>query len=183
MVGPSILVLYATDRYGWSPATTGFVMMASGAMGSLVQMVLVGPIVARFGERGAVLAGAAAGAIGYACFGAAATGAGYLAAIPVFAFMNLFMPGLQGLMTRRVSPANQGQLQGALQGLQSLASILGPLVFGMGFAWSIRGGTSRLPGFAYFVASALLLGVFLLAFKVARATEGRVHRDSQEQTP
>jgi DHA1 family tetracycline resistance protein-like MFS transporter len=170
-------VRYTNYRYGWSPGTVGFVMMASGAMGSLVQMALVGPIVARFGERGAVLIGAAAGAIGFACFGVAATGAGYLAAILIFAFMNLFMPGLQGLMARCLSPSEQGRLQGALQGLQSLASILGPLLFGLAFAWSILDDTAfRIPGLAYFIASALSLVVLLVAFKVERVTGRNLRR-------
>ena len=36
------------------------------------------------------------------------------------------MPGLQGLMTRRVGPQEQGQLQGANQSLQGIAAIIGP---------------------------------------------------------
>lgn len=172
MVGPSIFVLYGGYRYGWSPVTIGLVMMVSGGLGTLVQMTLVAPVVKRFGERGAVLTGAAAGAIGYACFGLASKGSGYLAAIPVYAVMNLFMPGLQGLMTRRLSPAEQGQLQGAVQAMQGLASIVGPLIFGLGFAWSIRpGATWHAPGSAFFVASALLLIALLCALRSARPAD------------
>lgn len=169
MVGPAIFVLYGGYRYGWSPVTIGLVMMVSGGLGTVVQMTLVAPVVKRFGERGAVLTGAAAGAIGYACFGFASHGSGYLAAIPVYAVMNLFMPGLQGLMTRRLSPAEQGQLQGAVQALQGLASIAGPLIFGLGFAWSIRPGAAlHAPGLAFFIAAALLVVAWLCAWRVAR---------------
>ncbi|MGQ7935494.1 MFS transporter [Paraburkholderia sp. D1E] len=179
MVGPAIFVLYGGYRYAWSPVTVGLVMLTSGALGSLVQVALVGPVVARLGERGAVLIGAAAGAIGYACFGLAKTGAGYFAAIPVYAAMNLFMPGLQGLMTRRLAATEQGQLQGVIQAMQGLASIIGPLIFGLGFAWSIRPGAAwHYPGLAFFIASALLFGTLLLAFRVARPASEAIRVDA-----
>ena len=59
-----------------------------------------------------------------------------LLAVPVFAFTGLLMPGLQGLMTRRVAPYQQGQLQGANQSLMGLSSIIGPVIFGEVFAWN-----------------------------------------------
>jgi len=37
-----------------------------------------------------------------------------------------------------VTPREQGRLQGVGQSLQGLASVLGPILFGMTFAWSIR---------------------------------------------
>ncbi|PCE22263.1 tetracycline resistance MFS efflux pump [Paraburkholderia acidicola] len=170
MVGPAIFVLYGGYRYGWTPVTIGLVMMVSGALASVVQMALVGPVVARVGERGAMLIGATAGAIGYACFGLATTGTGYLIAIPVYALMNLFMPALQGLATRRLSPAEQGQLQGVVQGMQGLASVFGPLLFGLSFAWSIRPGAAwHVPGLAFFIASTLMVVALLSALRNAKA--------------
>ncbi|MGH6991727.1 MAG: MFS transporter, partial [Caulobacteraceae bacterium] len=52
---PTIFVLYTGYRYGWTPKTLGFVFLATGAAGVVVQMFLVGPVVKRIGERGAVL--------------------------------------------------------------------------------------------------------------------------------
>ncbi|WP_186205396.1 MFS transporter [Burkholderia gladioli] len=169
MVAPTIFVLYGDYRYGWSPAQIGLVMMLSGALGTLVQVGLVGPIVARVGERGALLLGAAGGVIGYACFGLAATGIAYLAIMPVYVLFNLFMPALQGLMTRRVGELEQGQLQGALQAFSGLAAILGPLVYGAAFSWSIGTQLARpMPGFAYYIAALLMAGALLLGWRVAR---------------
>lgn len=93
-----------------------------------------------------------------------------MAGIPVFAFMNFLMPGLQGLMTRRVESSAQGQLQGANQALQGIASVIGPIIFGTTFAWSIRhDGQIHEPGLAIFLASGMLVGAFLLALKVGHA--------------
>lgn len=169
---PSIFVLYTGYRYGWSPSVMGLAMMASGVAGVLLQGFLVGPVVARIGERGALLLGAAGGALGFAWYGYAPTGVHYLMGIPIFALIGFLMPGLQGLMTRRVPPHQQGQLQGVNQSLQGIASMLGPALFGLTFAWSIRHeATLQAPGLAIYLASALLFAALVLGSRVARASE------------
>jgi DHA1 family tetracycline resistance protein-like MFS transporter len=166
---PAIFVLYTGYRYGWTPGFMGLTMMATGLAGVIVQTLLVGPVVAKIGERGALLLGAAAGAAGFAIYGTAQTGWAYMLGVPVFALMNFLMPGLQGLMTRRVEPSAQGQLQGANQALQGIASVIGPIVFGMSFAWSIRhDGVMHQPGLAIYLASALLIAALLLSLRVGR---------------
>ncbi|CAN5546888.1 tetracycline resistance MFS efflux pump [soil metagenome] len=167
---PSIFVLYSGYRYGWSPGIIGLTMMATGLLGVLVQTLLVGPVVAKIGERGALLLGAAGGCVGFALYGFAPTGWFYLASAPVFAVLNFMQPGLQGLMSRRVDPMHQGQLQGANQGLQGIASVLGPAMFGTIFAWSIHhDATLHAPGLAIYLASFLLLMAMLLGVRVAHA--------------
>ena len=169
VVLPTIFVLYTGYRYGWTPAILGFTFMASGAAMIAAQMFLVGPLVKRIGERGAVLVGSGVGAIGFVIYALAPSGLIYLMAIPVFAAMGFLQPGLLGLMSRRVGSQNQGQLQGANQSLQGIASIVGPPLFGLTFAWSIRHEVSlHLPGLAILVAAGLLGLAFLLSLRVAR---------------
>lgn len=170
VVLPTIFVLYTTYRYGWSPRALGFTFLLTGVLGVTVQMFLVGPIVARLGERRTVLAGGAIGALGFVWYGWAPAGWIYLAGAPVFAFSALLMPGLQGLMTRRIAPNQQGQLQGAMQSLQGIASIIGPVIFGETFAWSLRHEAAlHSPGLAIYVSAALLGLATLLATATARA--------------
>ncbi len=166
---PSIFVLYAGYRYGWGPSVLGYTFLATGIAGVIVQSLLIAPVVKRIGERNAVLLGAAAGVIGFVWYGWAPTGLMYLLAVPVFAFTGFLMPGLQGLMTRRVAPHEQGQLQGANQSLMGIGSILGPLLFGTVFAWSIRHEAFHLPGLAIFLSAGLLVLAFLLALVAAKA--------------
>lgn len=167
---PSIFVLYTGYRYGWTPGFMGLTMMATGLAGVIVQMLLIGPVVAKIGERGALLLGAAAGATGFAIYGFAPNGWVYIAGVPVFALLNFLQPGLQGLMTRRVEANHQGQLQGANQSLQGIASVIGPIVFGTTFAWSIRHeGVFHQPGAAIYLASTLLVAAFLLSLRVGRS--------------
>jgi DHA1 family tetracycline resistance protein-like MFS transporter len=168
MVLPSIFVLYTGYRYGWTPKTLGLTFAATGIAGIIVQSFLVGPVVARIGERNAVLVGAATATLAFIWYGAAPFGWLYLLGVPVFALGNLLQPGLQGLMTRRLAPNQQGQLQGANQSLTGIASILGPPLFGLVFAWSVhRDARLHLPGLAIFVAAGLMSLAFLLALRKA----------------
>ncbi|HSV03102.1 MAG TPA: TCR/Tet family MFS transporter [Phenylobacterium sp.] len=170
IVLPTIFVLYTTYRYGWTPGVLGLTFLLTGVLGVIVQMFLVGPAVAGLGERRVVLLGLLAGASGFVWYGAASVGWAYLLGAPIFALSGLIMPGLQGLMTRRVSPSAQGQLQGANQSLQGIASIVGPLIFGETFAWSLRHQASlHSPGLAIYLSAGLLTLGFLLALRTAHA--------------
>ena len=167
---PSIFVLYAGYRYHWGSDIVGLTMMGTGLLGVLVQTQFVGPVVARIGERGSLLLGTIGGAAGFALYGLAPNGWLYIASAPVFALLNFAQPGLQGLMTRRVGPQQQGQLQGANQGLQGVASVVGPMIFGLTFAWAIRhDAVLHTPGLPIFIAAALLAGAFLLSIRVGHA--------------
>ena len=169
VVLPTIFVLYTGYRYGWTPSILGLTFMASGASMIAVQMFLVGPVVKAVGERGAVLLGASLGGLGFLIYGLAPNGPVYLIGVPVFALIGLMQPGLMGLMTRRVGPQHQGQLQGANQSLQGIASMIGPSLFGLTFAWLVRHDSSvHLPGGAILISVALLALAFLISLRVAR---------------
>lgn len=168
IVLPTIFVLYTTHRYGWSPGFLGLTFLLTGVLGVLVQIFMVGPIVSRFGERRTLLFGLTAGALGFLWYGWAPEGWIYLMGAPVFALSGLIMPGLQGLMTRKVEPFEQGQLQGANQGLNGIGAIVGPPLFGLVFAWSLRSGHPE--GLAIYLAA----GILGLALVIALATTRHV---------
>ena len=71
---PNIFVLYTQLRYHWSLSFLGVTFFITGALGILVQSFVVGPVVKRIGERGAVIAGAAAGMAGFVIYALAPTG-------------------------------------------------------------------------------------------------------------
>ncbi len=73
-------------------------------------------------------------------------------------------PGLQGLMTRRVDPQHQGRLQGANQSFQGIASVIGPPLFGLTFAWAVRHDAHlHMPGLPILISAALLAIAFLIS--------------------
>ena len=164
-VWPMVYVLYVSHRYHWSSTVIGLVMMISGAAGIGVQMGLVGPVVRRIGERGAVVLGVSFGAIGMAIYGWAPTSLVYFVGMPFSVLAGFAMPGIMALMTNRVGVAVQGQLQGANQALVGIASIVGPLVYGPIFAWALRSeAVLHAPGAPFYVAGLAYAAVLLLAF-------------------
>jgi DHA1 family tetracycline resistance protein-like MFS transporter len=164
---PNIFVLYTQLRYHWSQSFLGLTFFITGALGILVQSFVVGPAVNRIGERGAVIAGAAAGLTGFVIYALAPNGWMYFIGMPVFALMGLMQPGLQGLMTRHVSASEQGRLQGANQSTGGIAAILGPIIFPLSYAWALL-SLPAVPGLPVLIAAALLAIAMTLALRLAR---------------
>jgi DHA1 family tetracycline resistance protein-like MFS transporter len=174
VVLPSTFVLYATYRYGWDTATVGLTMALVGVCAMAVQGAGVGPIVRRLGESRALLLGLACGAAGFLIFAVAPTGPLSWLGIPVMALWGVAGAAIQALMTRRVAPDQQGQLQGATSSVQSLSQLIGPFLFTLTFAYFISPQAPvSLPGAPFFLASALLL----LSLVIAARTVADVKRD------
>lgn len=164
---PSVFVLYAGFRYGWNERDVGLTLAIIGVFNIIVQAVLVKRIVARFGERLALFAGLLCGGIGYTIYGLAPTGIAFLCALPVFAFMGLVGPAAQGLMTRRVGPSEQGQLQGANSSILGITGLIGPGLFTLTFASFIGAHRDwRLPGAPFLLAALLMAVALILAWRV-----------------
>lgn len=166
----SVFVLYTGVRYQWTALNMGWYLMAVGIGAIVVQALLVKPIVGRFSERGALIIGLIAGITGFFVYGYAPTSLWFWGVLPVFALMNLVGPGVQGMMSKRVGPSEQGRLQGANSSNMAVAGLIGPMLFTTVFAASIKGhGGWHNPGAAPWVSSALLVVALLLAVRIPRA--------------
>ena len=161
---PSIFVLYATYRYGWDSKTVGVTLAMVGVCAMLVQGVGIGPIVRVFGERRSLLLGLICGAAGFFIFAIAPTGPLSWLGIPVMSLWGVSGAAIQALMTKRVAPDQQGQLQGANSSVQSISQLLGPFLFTLTFAYFIGAQTPlHLPGAPFYLASALVLLALVIA--------------------
>ena len=167
----AVFVLYAGYRYGWSTWEVGLVLALAGALDMLVQGVLVGPLVKRWGDRKTMIFGLVGGGAGLAAFGLAPSGLWFTLALFPNALWGFAMPTLQSLMTRRVSESEQGQLQGANMSVASIAGIASPLFFGFVYAASL-GDAPPIPhpGTSFVLAAAILLAGAVIGQMVARRT-------------
>lgn len=164
---PSVTVLYMGYRYGWDERTVGLVMAGVGICSMVVQGALIGPVVRRFGERCALVAGLLFGAAGFAIYGIAASGAVFLIGVPVMALWGFANPAALGLMSRRVGAQEQGQVQGANGSIAGIANMIGPGLFTQIFAVGIapeRGW--HLPGAPFALACLMLVGAMAIAWLV-----------------
>jgi DHA1 family tetracycline resistance protein-like MFS transporter len=164
---PSTFVLYADHRYGWDEHMVGFVLAGVGVCSIVVQATVVKPIVARCGERVALLLGYACGIGGFTLYALAATGAMFLVGIPLNALYGLAFASMQGLMTRRVDPSEQGRLQGAIASIAAIAAMAAPLLFTRSLALSVEHPT--LPaGLPFLLAAMILAGALVIAAATTR---------------
>jgi MFS transporter, DHA1 family, tetracycline resistance protein len=165
----SVFVLYAAFRYDWTSVEVGWALAGVGLCFALVQVGLVGRVVAAIGERRTLITGLAAGAAGFAIYGLAPSGVWFIVGIPVMSLWGLYGPAAQGLMTRRVGRGEQGALQGALASVQMAMGIVGPALFSEVFATFISARRGwQLPGAPYLLASLFLTIGVVLAFELTR---------------
>ncbi|HXL69487.1 MAG TPA: TCR/Tet family MFS transporter [Xanthobacteraceae bacterium] len=167
VVLPSTFVLYTGYRFGWDTGTVGIALGAYGVCLMAVQVGLVRFLVPRIGERNMLLLGFVLGAGGLAVMGLANTPFLAWASIPLATLSGLTGPAIQALMTSRVSPNRQGQLQGANGSVVGIAQLVGPTIFTFTFAYFIGVGRDwQLPGAAYLLAAALYLAAAALAWRI-----------------
>jgi DHA1 family tetracycline resistance protein-like MFS transporter len=165
---PSIAVLYMIYRYQWDERMVGFTMAAVGLCAMVVQGGLIGPVVAKLGARGALIFGLAFGILGFAAFGLAPTGPLFWLGIPLLSLWGIANPASLGLMSKLVSPTEQGQLQGANASLMGIANLLGPGMFTQTFALFIVAGSGwHLPGAPFLLAALLVALATAVAWRAA----------------
>jgi DHA1 family tetracycline resistance protein-like MFS transporter len=169
---PAVFVLYAGYRYGWDERAVGLTLALVGVCAVIVQAGLIGPVVGWLGDRRALMLGLTSGAIGFAAYGLAPTGPLFCLGIPLMSFWGLAGPTSQSLMSQRVGPSEQGQLQGANSSIQGLGNLIGPGVFSLTFAYAIGTGKDwGLPGAPFLLAALMLLVAALIAWRATRDRE------------
>ena len=163
---PNTFVLYADQRYGWSESQVGLALAMIGVSSVVVSMLLVKPLVRRLGERRAALFGLCCGIGGFFTFGVAPEGSIFLTGIALVSLWGVANPSFQSLMSRRIDPSEQGQLQGALGSIRAVTGMLGPLVFTQVFAAAVRHGGEPLLGAPFLLSAVLLLATLVIGFRV-----------------
>lgn len=162
----TIWALFSEDSFQWNGMMIGLSLGAFGVFHAGAQGFLTGPAVARLGERWALVVGMACELTALAILGVATQGWILFALAPLFALGGIGMPALQSLTTTQVGPDKQGQLQGVLASLVSLASVFGPLFFSFSY-FAIRG---TWPGLIWIIGA----GIYLLALPLMLGIRRRV---------
>ena len=154
----NVYVIYADYRYHWTDRTVGLSLAVIGVFSGIYGALLVKRVVKWLGERRAMVLGFVGGAVGYTMFGLSATGVLFWFAIPFLNLMSFTWPSAQSIMSHEVSPAEQGQLQGAVNSLRGIAGLFGPGLFTYIFSKSIGAHAPiELPGMPFFVAAGMLV--------------------------
>jgi MFS transporter, DHA1 family, tetracycline resistance protein len=165
----NVYVIYADYRYRWTDRTVGFSLAVVGICTIIYGAFLVKPVVARLGERRTMVLGLIGGALGYFMIGFSKTGLLLWLGIPFLNMMSFTWPAAQSLLSRKTSPSEQGQLQGAINSLRGIAGLFGPSFFTYIFSKSIGADAIlHLPGAPFYTAAVILLVALALAQRAAK---------------
>jgi len=162
---PNLWVIYLMAQFHWDQRAIGLSLALVGLCSAITAATLVGPIVKRLGERRTMAMGLATFTVGMLLFGVD-NGVVFLLAIFVVC-LSIYNSPMQSLMTKRVGPQEQGELQGALGALRGVAALIGPFLFTLTFyqfagPWRSLG----LLGAPFFLAAALVATALAISLRV-----------------
>lgn len=164
VVYPAVWSFFTAERFDWTPGMIGVSLALFGVSFAAVQGLLVSPSISRFGHRMTVTIGITLEAVTMLFLTFVSSSTLLLVAIPFSALGAIGIPALQGIMSRRVANDAQGELQGVLTSVNSLAAILAPLVMTRSFAYfTSETAPVYAPGAPFAIAFVLMLisvGIF-----------------------
>lgn len=162
-------VLYTGHRFGWQPIHVGISLAVVGITAAIVQGGLSRLIIPAMGERRALTVGFALNAATLVLYGIATRGWMIYAILPFGAVSGIGAQACQGMVSKSVGPDEQGAVQGALAGLNSVAAFVAPLVSTHLFGYFV--GPSApvyLPGIPFFGGALLVVAGLVVALVTLR---------------
>ena len=173
LVYPLTWSFYAIAQLGWSSGMIGASLAAVGLVIALSQIFITGPAVKRFGERDAATIGLVVAIAGFLTYAFVQETWQAFAAMAFIALQSLVQPSLMAMLSRRATPATQGEVQGISAMALGIGSIVAPLILTAPMAWfTSDAGPVRFPGVAFLIAA--LVGVLAIALlrRLPRAQPG-----------
>jgi DHA1 family tetracycline resistance protein-like MFS transporter len=129
IVYPAVWSYMAIAAYGFTARQVGLALAVVGLSSALMQGFGLRRMLPWLGERRAVMLGVGAQAVAAVLYVVAkSTGMVYFA-IVVGAAEGLVQPSISGLNSQAVDARSQGELQGAVQSVGSIAQIVGPPIY------------------------------------------------------
>jgi DHA1 family tetracycline resistance protein-like MFS transporter len=157
---------FTIERFGWSEATIGYSLGMAGLCVAIVQGGLIRVIHPRLGANRSVYIGLLFYTIGLVLFAFSDADWMMFAFLIPYCLGGIAGPALQGLISNAVPSNEQGELQGALAGLMSITSVIGPPLMTNLFSYFTSDNAPvYFPGAAFLMGGILIAISGLLAFK------------------
>ena len=148
---------YGVLKFGWGPLTIGATVALFGMLMAIIQGLLVGKVIARFGAVRTAVYSLIFAIPSYLIIGFAGSTEIMILGLVVGSITGLTFPAMQSLMTPKIAEDSQGELQGAIASMVSLTAIIGPpAMTGVFGAYSDNVG-QFFPGAPYMLASGLMV--------------------------
>lgn len=161
-VYPSIWPFFTLERFGWSNFEVGLSLACVGLVMAVVQGGVIRLVIPRLGLARTALVGFVGAALAYAghAFAYSVPQVGFW--LLISGFSGLIGPAVQGIMSNRVPQNEQGELQGVIASVGSIAAIIGPFSMTQLFARYTDSVGPYFAGAPFVVASALTVLALLL---------------------
>jgi DHA1 family tetracycline resistance protein-like MFS transporter len=173
---PSIWSFYTKYQFAWDEAMIGYSLAFVGVSVAIVQGGLVGLSMKKLGDRKSVYLGLLFNFLGFSLFTFANQPWMMFAFTAIYAMGGIGPPALQGIISNDVPPNEQGELQGVLTSLQSLTTIINPILMtNLFYFFTKSDATIHFPGIAFGVSAffiALSLVVIYLSFQKRKLKNG-----------
>ena len=167
-VYPAVWAYVAIAKFEWSEAQIGVSLAVFGVLFALSQAVMVPLLLPRIGERRAIWIALAVETVALLGMATAPNGTVLYLCLSTALITGMEGPALQKVMTERVEPDAQGELQGGLSALGGVVLVISPLLYTQLF-FAFQGGLAGIvfPG-APFVAASAFCAVALAMFLVRK---------------
>ncbi|MBY0244613.1 MAG: TCR/Tet family MFS transporter [Sphingobacteriaceae bacterium] len=153
---------YTIEKFNWNKTWVGYSLGFVGLTVAIVQGGLIRVIIPKIGNKNSILLGLSLYVIGFVCFAFASKGWMMFAFMLPYALAGITGPAIQAVISTKIAANEQGELQGIITSLMSLASIFGPLMMTNLFAYFTSNNASLyFPG-APFLMAALLTCVAIV---------------------
>ncbi len=155
---PSAYAFSIMEKLDWTSREVGISLGAFGLASIIVQGGLIRIIIPKIGLFWAGVMGMISAACAYIGLGYANAGWMIYAMGPFAAFAGLYNPALSNMMSSRVGPSEQGELQGAIGAAQGFALMLGPIAMTRSFEhFGADGADTYVPGAPFYLAGSLAI--------------------------
>ncbi len=153
-------------RFSWNERMVGISLGVVGILVATVQGGLIRIVNPWLGNEKSIYSGLALYAIGMLLFGLATQSWMMFAFLIPYCLGGIAQPALQAIMSEHVPPNVQGELQGAITSLMSLAAIIGPLLMNNLFYYFTHSEAPvHLPGAPFLLAAVLMAVSAIIAFR------------------
>ena len=160
---------YGIEKFSWSKLEVGLSLGFVGLMVAIVQGGLIRVIIPKLGQERSLFLGLAINALGLAAFAFASSSWMMYAIMVPFAVGGLAGPAFQGIISNQVGKNEQGELQGGLTSLMSIAAIVGqPLMLGLFRTFTKENAPVYFPGAPFLMGGLLSLISLLLVFRTIK---------------
>lgn len=125
---------FTVNTFNWTPVVIGLMFSIMGIQDIISQAFIMPKLLKKFSDIQIVILGMSSEVIGYIFIAASGVFSFYplvIVGIFIFAFGDsIFGPSFNGILSKSGDSSEQGRIQGGSQAIQSLATIIGPIIGG-----------------------------------------------------